>query len=150
MRRIQIVTVVALILTALIFAYSQSPRSSSRTGQTGDQARKSEVWKAKKLLVKELPKGVEGIVLEKGVFRLKPGYKFVKPSAGTITVARDNGTGGLAQTWSCTCDAGVQRPSGSCTLDTSGVFFTCTKSTCSDSCKMSTALDGNKIGLAIY
>lgn len=149
MKRIKIVTVVALTLTPLIFAYSQSSRSSSRTGQTGNQAQKSEVVRAKKVLVKELPKGVEGIVLEKGVFRLKPGYKFVKPSANTVAVALDNASDDISGSFNCYCTT----DKGSCYLAISPSSIGCNKnqkSPCSGACQLNTTIGGNKVALAIY
>jgi len=150
MRRIKIGTVVALVLTAMAFTYSQSPRSRSRTNQTGSQAKKSEAVKAKKLLVKELPKGLEGIVLEDGVFRLKPGYRFVKPSANTLAVALDNGGGNVGGTINCYCSNEEGTATGSCKVTTDRTTLVCRRGTCDGSCELATTIDGNRVGLAIY
>jgi hypothetical protein len=82
MKRIYLVAVVVLILGALVFAYSQAPRSTSRTAPTASQAQQT----ANKVLVKELPKSLQGIVLENGAFKPMPGYKFVPQSKNTLKV----------------------------------------------------------------
>src|SRR5258707_14854524 len=110
MRRIQIVTVVTLILAALIFAYSQAPQSTTRPAQTATEAKRDQVVKAKKVLVTKLPKGVRGIELKDGEFRLMPGYKVVKKTSNTFIIALDgNGVGG---TMTCSCGInGPEKPS---------------------------------------
>src|SRR5437867_3803320 len=92
MRRIQIVTLVALIFAALIFAYSQTPQSTIRPAQTATDAKRDQVVKAKKVLVTKLPKGVRGLELKDGQLRLMPGYKFEKKNSNTIAVVLKNGS----------------------------------------------------------
>jgi hypothetical protein len=156
MRRIQIVTVVALILTALIFAYSQSPQSTSQTGPTGAQAQRDQPVKAKKVLVKALPKGVEGIVLKDGVFSLKPGYKFVRKSSNTVVVALNDGGPGPVTPLTCSCVSQVpnERASGTCDIIFDKTTPGCQKGKekpCTDLCQMnSIILFGKSVGLAIY
>ena len=148
MKRIQIITVVAVLLTALIFAYSQTPQSRNRTGQTESQAQKSEVVKAKKVLVNELPKAVEGIVLKDGVFRLSPGYKFVRKSSDSVAVALQAG-GDISGSFNCYCTT----DKGSCNLVISPTAIGCNKSkkdSCTGECQLNTTIDGNKLALAIY
>lgn len=93
MRRIQIVTVFTLILAALIFAYSQAPQSTTRLAQTATRDQKNEAGKAKRVLVKRLPKGAIGLELKDDVFRLKPGYKFERQSPNRVVVRLANNGG---------------------------------------------------------
>jgi hypothetical protein len=118
MNRINLVTVVGVILIALIFAYSQEPQRT--TSPSATQAEFSQSVKAKKILVNELPKGLEGIVLEKGIFKLRPGYKFVNQTRNTVAVALKAG-GGLTGTFTCGCYAKAgsgKTPSGNCKVKT--------------------------------
>jgi len=105
LRRIHIITVVALILAALIFAFSQTPQSTTRPAQTATQAKTDQIIKVKKVLVTRLPKGLRGIELKDGQLRLMPGYKFERKNNNTIAVALKNGSpGNFIQFLSCECD----------------------------------------------
>src|SRR5438874_13477471 len=74
MRRIITMTTFAVALTMLGLAYSQSAKTAAP--------------KVGKVLVKSLPKGIEGVELAGGKVKVKSGYKFVKQSNGTVTVAK--------------------------------------------------------------
>ena len=155
MRRIQIITVIALILAALIFAYSQAPQSTTRPEQTATEAKRDQVVKAKKVLVKELPKGLEGIVLKDGVFKLKPGYKFVNQTANTVSVALVSAAGGVTGSFNCSCNAKKEGEgaSGTCSVTTTKSGVTCykdDKDTCNGECLMATVIRGQRWSLAIY
>jgi hypothetical protein len=49
--------------------------------------------KVKKVLIKELPKGLAGIVLKDGVFKLALGYKFVRKTSDTVIGLRGSVNG---------------------------------------------------------
>jgi hypothetical protein len=150
MTRTHLVTVVGVILIALIFAYSQSPQRTSKPAQTATQAEPSKPVKARKVLVKELPKGLEGIELKNGEFKLKPGYKFVPDSNSSGTVALQ--TGGLSDVdgkFKCSCSV-----DGSCTfVSHQGTLF-CVKKptdTCTEGvCDFTVTIGGLKTKLAIF
>jgi len=102
MRTIHVISIFVLILTAVIFTYSQSPQSSGRPMQSETRIQENQPVKASKLLVKNLPKGLQGIVIEKGVFRLKQGYKFVNLPNNTVGVAL-KANGEIGGTFTCGC-----------------------------------------------
>ncbi len=150
MKRIHFVAVVALILSALIIAYGQLPRPGTQADQTATQSRPSQPVKAKKVLVKELPKKLEGIALVNGTFKLQPGYKFVPQPNGTVTVALQAAGGGVSGSFDCFCDT---EGGGSCSATTVGGTISCGKSKttpCSGGCILRTTIGGNKTRLAIY
>jgi hypothetical protein len=121
-RRIHIVTVGLVISGALIFAYSQTLQRVSRPGQIATEAQRDHAV-ARKMLVKELPKGLKGLELRDGVFLIKPGYKFVKKTYKTILVAPKSGSRGAYFT--CTCIDplhGSRKPAGGCVVLTNSRF----------------------------
>ena len=116
MRTTYLISTLAVILIGMIFAFSQSTQSTSRTQAATTQ--ESQPVKARKLLVKNLPKGLQGVALEKGVFKLKEGYKFVPHPDGTVGVAL-KASGEVSGTFSCGCykEAGSgTQISGACKL----------------------------------
>ena len=148
MRRIHLFAVFTLILSLLVFAYSQSPVQSPQTGQTVTQITQSQPVKAKKVLIKELPKTLEGIELKEGVFKLMPGYKFV-PQLNN-TVALQTGGRGVSGTFDCFCS---KEGGGSCSATTVGGTISCQKSkttACSDECILRTTIGLSQTRLAIY
>jgi len=82
MRRIGTVVirifVISLALVLLVFAQKQP--ATSRTQPTSPSSGATEQTPKIKgrNLVKKLPVGIEGVTLEDGFIKLKPGYKFVK------------------------------------------------------------------------
>ena len=86
MRRLHLVAAGTLILSTLILANSQSPAPGPQTGATLTRIKQGQPVKAKKVLVKRMPKNLPGIVLDKGVFTLRPGYKFIPQSDNTVAV----------------------------------------------------------------
>jgi len=101
MRTTYLISTLAVILIGMIFAFSQSIQSTGRTTQTGT-IQETQPVKARKLLVKNLPKGLPGIALEKGVFKLKEGYKFVPLPDGTVGLAL-KASGEVSGTFTCGC-----------------------------------------------
>ena len=149
MKRIHLVAVATLILSAMIFASGQSPQPASQAAQTATHAQTLQPAKAKKVLVRELPKGLEGIVLKDGVFALGPGYKFVPGPNNTFTVALKAGSG-VKGDFDCFCS---KEGGGSCGVTTVGGVISCGKSKttpCSDDCILRTTIGGLKTRLAIF
>ncbi len=146
MRRLHLVAAGTLILSTLILAYSQSPAPSPQTGATLTRNKQGQPVKAKKVLVKGLPKSLSGIVLNKGVFKLQPGYKFIPQSENTVAVGLKVG-GGVTGSFSCSCSK-----AGSCkVMIVEGALY-CLKgkeSPCSGECSLGTIIDGAKTSLAI-
>src|SRR5437764_1978044 len=94
MKRICILTAIALTLATMIYAQSQTPKSKSSAAKSESSGANNLRAKTKgRLLVKRLPDGVEGVVIKNGAVRLLPGYKFARHSDNTVTVNLDNGTG---------------------------------------------------------
>lgn len=152
MRRIYFIAAVALILTALIFTYSQSPQPSPQTGQTATVTTQSQPVKARKVLVKQVPKELEGITLEKGAFKLKPGYKFVPQPNGTVGLSLQTAGGrGVSGTFECSCE-GIGH-TGSCAVSIVGPYISCLKDKkkpCNKECLLDTTIGDSKLKLAIY
>src|SRR5437762_12661222 len=116
MRRIITTTTFAVALTMLGLAYSQSTKTAAP--------------KVGKVLVKSLTKGIEGVELAGGKVKVKSGYKFVKQSNGTVTVAKMAGGGGggvgVGGTWDCRC-GGIAK-TGTCSSGITGGYIVCWKS----------------------
>lgn len=166
MRRIHLFTVVGVILIALIFAYSQSPQSTSQSpgttnagAQTGTNAgatttTNAQPVKAKKMLVSELPKGLEGIVLKDGVFKLSPGFKFVPRTGSTLALVRNEGGGNGSANVDCSCSG----KEGACVPKTTSgggtTVLTCVSASkenaCTGECIMAVTMGGSKTKLAIF
>ena len=152
MKRISVSVLAVLTLALLVSAYSRTTQSS-KTADVTPQASTSQPTqpvKAKKILVKELPKTIEGITLENGVFKLKAGYKFVPQLNNTVKVALQAGGGGVTGSFDCFC---AKEGGGGCSAKTVGGTISCGKSKttpCSDDCILRTTIDGVKSRLAIY
>jgi hypothetical protein len=148
MRRIVHLIVVVALATALpVHAQSQAPRSERKAAKG-------------KLLVSRLPDGVEGVVLEKGRLKLKPGYKFVRQSRNSVAVERMAGGGGgggsqgIKGSFQCFCsDVFEGGGEGGCSLNQTPTSLSCMKSTengCRGSCELSTIVAGIRKGLILY
>jgi hypothetical protein len=145
MRRINIVLVLTLMLTSLICASSQTPKTNSRIPQSNSQAVKPKG----KTLVKRLPAGLEGVELKDNTVRARPGYKFVKQANGSVTVARIKGGGNnVGGSWNCDCWSGT----GGCEAYILGDTLSCMKSKdgCTGSCKLSIVVKGKATGVVMY
>jgi hypothetical protein len=103
--------------------------------------------------VKTLPPGIEGVTLEDGFIKLKPGYRFVKGANGKITVnlaGRSGGVGGgsVRGTFNCECNQ-----TGSCSVATKDGNLVCTKTTkdgCSGTCELLTIISGESQRLVAF
>jgi hypothetical protein len=153
MKRISLSILAVLTLALLVSAYSRTTQSSKTadvTAQTLTAQPASQPVKAKKVLVKELPKTIEGLTLENGVFKLKPGYKFVPQPNKTVVVALQAGGSGVKGSFDCFCS---KEGGGGCSAKTVGGTISCAKSKekgCSDDCILITTIDGLKSRLAIF
>lgn len=153
MKRNSLSILVVLALALLVFAYSQ-PGNRSPLSLTAPAFANplTQTAKAKKVLVRELPAKLEGMVLEDGVFRLKSGYKFVPQTNNAVGVALQAGGRGVTGSFDCFC-SNTKAGSGTCSTKTVGGTISCAKSStapCSDDCILITTIDGNKSRLAIY
>lgn len=160
MKRINLSILAVLGLALLVSAHSRTTRSSAQTEQRATPAQPSELVKAKKILVNEVPREIEGVMLENGVFRLKQGYKFVNQTKNTVAVAL-MASSATTGTFICGCavNAGSGKtPSGDCEAsvrnDQNGVgTITCQKKAanpCNDTCLMSAKKTNRIFRLAIY
>lgn len=154
MKRISVSILAVLALALLVSAYSRATQSGNiKSVDISVQAITSQATqtaKAKKVLVKELPKTVQGLVLENGVFRLQSGYKFVPQPNNTVGVALQSGGRGVTGSFDCFC---AKEGGGGCSATTVGGTISCSKSKtgpCSDDCILRTTIDGSKMRLAIF
>lgn len=149
MRRMSLPIVGALVLITFAFVYSQSPSTAPQTSQTVTETAESKPAKAKKVLVKKLPDGLEGIVLEDGQFKLKPGYKFLPTTNNKVNIALQAGGHSVKGSFDCFCP----KQGGNCSAVTVGGIISCSPSKttpCSDTCMLRTTIDGYKTKLAIF
>lgn len=139
MRRISMAVIAALILGLLAPAHSQTPKSKKQKAEKQKAEPQAEAATNKRtVLVKELPTSVEGVSLKDGQVRLKSGYKFVKESNSTVSVARINGTG-IGGTWKCECSN-----TGSCGASISPITgLDCLTESCTGSCTLKVTV-GNR------
>ena len=156
MRLVNLSIAIVLIFGALFFANSQTPRTTNQNRQATAQAQPTESFKAKKILVKELPKNLEGVVIEKGVFKLKPGYEFRDATDNTVVVGLKN-NGGATGTFSCTCSylSGSPKSTGDCKLvqNTETSTLSCQKANnnpCTGVCYLDVSVNKSLSRLAIY
>ena len=150
MKRISLSILTVLTLVLLVSAYSRTTQSGAIKINAATQTLTSQPVKAKKLLVKELPKTIEGLVLENGVFKLKSGYKFVPQPNNTVAVALQTGGRGVTGSFDCFC---AKEGGGGCSATTVGSTISCSKSKtnpCSDECVLRTTINGIKAKLAIF
>jgi hypothetical protein len=88
-----------------------------------------------KVLVKQLPAGVEGVELKDGALRLKPGFTFVKKPRHRFAVARIS-NGQTVTTGGCGCTGGT------CDPTSSGGIIVCEGSNCTGSCGLALTVKG--------
>jgi len=143
MRRI--IIFVTLTLTSLIYV-------SGQPAPPGGSAQKARG----RVMVKKLPDKVEGVMLKDGQVKLKPGYKFVKRTNGTVAVARISGSVGLSNnvggTWDCQCysDITILAPKGKCGATIGNGGIQCNAGTCNASCTLVTTVEGAKTNVIMY
>lgn len=153
MKRISISLLAVLALALLVSAYSRTTQSNKTVDVTAQPLTSqsiSQPVKAKKMLVKELPTTVEGLVIENGIFKLKPGYKFVPQLNNTVTIALQAGGKNVSGSFDCFC---AKEGGGGCNATTVGGTISCGKSKttpCSDDCILRTTIGGLKTKLAIF
>jgi hypothetical protein len=106
-------------------------------------------------MVKRLPDKVEGVMLKDGQIKLKPGYKFVKRTNGTVAVARISGSVGLDNTiggtWACTCYSDtILKATGKCGASFANGSVQCDGGTCEGSCVLSATVQGARTNVIMY
>jgi len=93
----------------------QRPRQPTRQPQTETRAQRLRAAKPTKILVGTLPSELKAIELKDGVFKLKPGYKFVRESNNTLIVQLDNGSPtGISISCRCGGNPGNEKLYGAC------------------------------------
>jgi hypothetical protein len=143
MRRIHFVPVVILMLSALMFAHSQSP-APTRSKPKG------------KVLVDRLPDGLQGVQLDRkvGALKLKPGYGFVKQTNGSVGVAARMASGGFGTiifAGSCNCiPPKGQTAKGECVARVVEEALQCDKGSCNGECKLAVTIGSKTTGLILY
>src|SRR5262245_43711229 len=155
MKRYIMIVVAASTFSALAYDYQtihgQQPETRRGVPSQATPAL-AETPKGKEL-VEKLPEGAEGVVLEKGVVKAKPGYKFVtKDKQVMVTKIGTGGAGGgrgISGGWNCNCAAGG---STGCEVHSDENVVYCTKSgsACSDKCVMSITIKGVKSQILQY
>jgi len=152
MKRYSMVLFAMIALSALAYDYRtiHGQQPGTRRDVTSGAATPAITETPKgKALVEKLPEGAEGVVLEKGVVKAKPGYKFVKK--GNSVMVRKAGSGGgmgIGGSWSCNCSAG----GGGCETSYDENAIMCRKagSECSDKCLLSVVVKGLKAQIVQY
>jgi hypothetical protein len=140
MKRSNIILAALLTLTACAYGYNQ--RRASRDIRNIPKGQ---------LLIEKLPEGAEGVVLEEGVVKAKPGYKFVK-KGNKVMVMKVGAGGGLSLggSWSCACNAGGE---GCETFYDEGVILcrkVIGKDACAEKCVLSITIKGVKAQIIQY
>ena len=149
MRGICLVIVGAVVLIIFIFVHGQTPQTAPQTSRAVTESAESQPPKAKKVLVKKLPEGLEGVVLEDGQFKLKPGYKFLPPTNNKVTIALQAGGHSVKGSFDCFCP----KQGGTCAAVTVQGIISCQpgKATpCGDQCILRTTIEGYRTKLAIF
>jgi hypothetical protein len=159
MKRLGIMLAAALTLAA--FTYGDNRNGREASGQEGSGRRVIGGHATRELteipkgtaLVEKLPEGVEGVALEDGFVKLKPGYKFVKKN-NRVTVMRVAGGGaggrlGVGGSWSCVCKQG----DGGCSTMVEDNQIFCAPGgapACSDRCVLSIVIKALKSQIVMY
>jgi hypothetical protein len=134
MKRKKLMALFALTVMALIVtAYARNPKTGNPPVPCGQNSKS-----AKKVLVKRLPANVEGVELKGDRVLLKEGYKFVKESNNTISVARIKGGGGISGGWDCACSK-----EGNCGVSVGDTGLDCLMESCKGSCTLKVTV-GNR------
>ena len=108
-------------------------------------------------VVEKLPEGVEGVIMEKGVVKIRPGYKAVKKGNKVtviVTVMRSavGGAGGrlgVGGSWSCVCKQGT----GGCSTMVQDNQIFCApggEPACPDKCVLSVVINALKSEIIRY
>ena len=103
-------------------------------------------------LVDKLSDDEEGVILEDGYLKLKPGYKFEEQKDGTVTVAR-MADGSPVGSKKCECEDDLgNKGRGTCNFKKDdGAVGWCDRGTCNKSCTMWTKLpDGTTLRILKY
>jgi hypothetical protein len=133
MKRFSLLLIGLVALSALAHAYHTTHGQQTRPPVTGRSATPDIPEPGKgKTLVAKLPEGVEGVVLDKGVLKTKPGYKFVKKGKQVMVMEiASGGTVNAGGGWDCTC----KKEGGGCTVWTGDNRLECIREeNCGDEC----------------
>jgi hypothetical protein len=141
-----IIIFVTLTLTSLVYANGQPAPAGSAAQKAGGR-----------VVVTKLPDKFEGVMLKDGQIKLKPGYKFVKRTNGTVAVARISGSVGLGNnvggTFKCSCVSnrnGIDTAIGECGVNFGTDGINCTQGKCNRTCVLSGTVEGAKTNIIMY
>jgi hypothetical protein len=149
-----ITTLAALLaLSALAYHYQTTHGQQPGTRRDVTSARSTpaitETPKGK-MLVEKLPEGAQGVLLEKGVVKAKPGYKFVKKDNQVTVMRIGGGIGGpgIGGSWDCNCGSG----GGGCEVNSDDNVIHCRKAgtECTDKCQLSITIKRLKTQILQY
>jgi hypothetical protein len=155
MRRLTILAIAVLtLLVVAAYGYNhvqdrvgRRPEGTTARPTTGREVPKGTV------LVQKLPEGTEGVVMEKGVIKARPGYKFEKKDnkVTVMSMIGGGGTGGsrVGGEWSCVCKQGV----GGCSTMVQDNQIYCApggEPACPDKCVLSVIIKANKAEIIRY
>lgn len=151
MKRYSMVLIALIALSALAYDYRtiHGQQPATRHDVTSGAATPAITETPKgKALVEKLPEGVEGVVLEKGVVKAKPGYKFVKKGNSVMVRKAGSGGFGIGGAWNCNCSAG----GGGCETHYDENAMVCRKagSECSDKCLLTVVVKGLRAQIVQY
>ena len=157
-------TVMATVLTLMALGYGYNrPRQGVVSGQEGVGRREGISGRATRVfaeipkgtaIAEGLPEGVEGVVMEEGVVKIQPGYKFVKKNNKVTVMSKSAGTGaggrlGVGGSWSCVCKQG----DGGCSTMVEDNQIFCAPGGdpgCSDKCVLSVVIKASKSEIVRY
>jgi hypothetical protein len=144
--------VVGFALALLVFAQRQPQKpTSEKVGPNSGNLGNQEVAKKKgKNIVKELPNGAEGVTLEEGKIKLKPGYKFVKGKNDKVSVNLMRGGGGasVGGDWSCECSS--LDKTNDCKASIQSGILTCISGASCTACDLSVTVGKLKQAIVAY
>jgi hypothetical protein len=136
MKRYSMILIALIGLSALAYDYQitngQQPGTRRDVTSSAKTPAITETPKGK-VLVEKLPEDVEGVVLEKGAVKAKPGYKFVKKDNRVMVMKI--GSAGVADTggsWVCLCKS----TKGSCIVYVTDNRLECARDDCDGECNL--------------
>src|SRR5262249_25634986 len=142
--------VVSFALAILVFAQKQTqkPPGGKLDPHSGDSGNQEIAKKKGKNLVKKLPDGVEGVTLEDGYIKLKPGYKFVKGKNDKVSVNLMKGSGpSLDGMLGCGC---YFPDGGSCKVNIYDDILICSSQSACTYCRLQLMVGSSKTSIIAY
>ena len=150
MKRYSTVLIGLIALSALAYDYrtihGQQP-GTRRDVTTGAATPAITGTPKGKVLVEKLPEGVEGVVLEKGVVKARPGYKFVKKD-NQVMVMKIGSAGVINSggSWVCLCKS----KNGSCKVYITDNRLECVREDCDAECNLGVVVHKVRTAIVQY